>query len=505
MTNPETLAYLGAQKADEEARQRAIVQARKYYRGEHPVYLTDRMLEFIGLEANDKEHPFRLNLVRTVVKALTERLKVSGFDSDEDEQEGPGGAPFKPLARWAWELWQRERMDARAWDVHKMCVRDGEAFIIVAPDDDELRADFYPHQAYTAPECEGDGYGVKVFYTNDDADSSIAYATKHWVEKRIEQDKKGNISTVNVKRMTVYWPGKIERYVWLDGEWKPYRTINKETGEPEPWPKPWLDEAGNPLGVPVICFKNEDHRDEAADAIGLNDAANKALVDLIAAGDLTAFRFFMAFGFYPTYDGQPPATDASNMWRIEPGAVLGTTRPANEAGWQTVDGADLDNLISYVGSLIQWVAMTTDTPLSRFLTTKQVAAEGTLKQQEGPLVAKVEARQVTFGDAWEDCLEMARRIENTFYRANLPVAQLYTTWAPAATRDEGAELDAAVKMQAVGVPQRKIWARLGFSQAEIASMQAMKAEEDAAKLEQETALIQARGPVAFAGNGRGQS
>jgi hypothetical protein len=498
MINPETIAYLTAMHNDEEARQRAIVQARKYYRGEHPVYLTDRMMEFIGLEANDKDHPFRLNLIRTVVKALTERLKVSAFGSDEPELIDPvTNAPYRPLARWAWELWQRERMDARAWDVHKMAVRDGEAFIIVAPDDEKQRANFYPHQAYTAPECEGDGYGVKVFYINDDTDASIAYATKHWIEKKVERDTKGNVRTVNVKRLTMYWPDRIERYILIDGEWQQYR----EKGEP--WPKAWVDEDGNALGVPVICFKNEDHRDEAADAIGLNDAANKALVDLIAAGDLTAFRFFMAFGFYPTYDGQPPATDASNMWRIEPGAVLGTTRPANEASWETVDGADLDNLISYVGSLIQWVAMTTDTPLSRFLTTKQVAAEGTLKQQEGPLVAKVEARQIIFGDAWEDCLEMARRIENTFYRANLPEAQLYTIWGSASTRDEGAELDAAVKMQAVGVPQRKIWERLGFSPEEIAAMEAMKAEEDAAALERETALIQARGPVAFAGNGRG--
>jgi hypothetical protein len=485
MTNPADLALMHFLTEDERARQRAVLRARAYHDGAQPVELTDRLRDFLALSGDTP--PFVLNVARLVVQAAAERLHVIGFDSDEAPQ-GPDG--IKPVAAWAWELWQRNRMDGVQDEVHTGAIRDSEYFLLVDGDDLNKRARFTPHPRYTDPqEAGGDGYGIKVFYTDDNERGPIAYATKHWTETRFVTER-DRLRRVTVRRMNTYWPDRMERYEWEKGEWA---LIDR---------RPWRDRTGLPLGVPVIHFRNTDDRCEASDAWPIQDAINKAFVDLVAAEDIAALGILVTLGFFPTTDGQPPQANGSNALLIQPGAFISTARGPADADAKRIPGENLEQLITAIQSKIMWLAGVTSTPPARFQQTGQIARAETLKEQEAPLLAKLMTKQTLFGNAWEDAFYLARRIENRFYMNTLAEdILLITQWAPTATRDEKLEREGLILEQTLGVPRRKLWSKLGYSEWEIAEMEAMKEEETAREIEKQQAML---GPAAavVAANGR---
>lgn len=468
------LALLTDLSADEAARQRAIQRARNYHAGHQLVRLTDRLRSFLKDVRGGQDSDFlRLNVARTVTTAVTERLIVTGLQ---------GADPA--LQQWAWRVWQRNRLDVGQDELHEMTVRDGEAFVLVSWDNARGMPRLVPHPRYTDAHLDdprmgsairaaddpqrlvGDGVGCKAFYPDDDLSMPMEYATKRWVERRWVGGK------LQVRqRLTLYRPHQVEKYE-LRG-----RGLEPIKDDPaEPWPIPWVDQAGQPLGIPVIHVRNAGLQCEAWEAIPLQNAINKLLVDLLTAADETAFRIFYALGFIPTTDGEKPRSDKSNWWRLQPGQIVGTTKAANEAEFGAVDGADIQNLITPIKELIGWTAMVTDTPVSRFIATAQVAAEGTLKQQEGPLVNKVRKRQTLIGNGWEDALLLGARLHNLYGPQGRPLVTdaeelLQTSWAPAETRDETAHIEAvALKREKLAIPVEQAWREAGYSEEQIATM-----------------------------------
>ena len=203
-------------------------------------------------------------------------------------------------------------------------------------------------------------------------------------------------------------------------------------------------------------------------------ALNKAWLDILAASDSTAFRMLVELGFVPTTDGREPAEDGSNLLQIAPGQMLATRKKPGEVEITAIEPSSLDPLLQVEERIVQRVAQVSDTPLSRFQFSGQVAAEGTLKQQEAPLIAKIEQRQVLFGNAWEDMADQARWQAATFDTAEIDLTTaINTVWAPAAVRDQLAEIEAATGKRALGVPEAQLWSELGYDAAQIAEMMAM--------------------------------
>lgn len=510
MTSPETIAFLSALAADESRYQADILQARQYHSGEQFVHLTERLREFLGGNTADTDEDWRrlrVNVTRIVTTAVTERLIVSGFDSNEQGVLQPvldaTGAPqmdatgqpvtetVKPVAAWAWQVWQANRMDAKQAAVHEATCRDSEAFVIVDWDTARTMPRFTPHDRYidqsVAVGSSADvGEGCKAFYRNDDPDQDLLYVTKRWTEVSFTTGRR-----VQRQRMTVYYPDRIEKYAGFTGAWQPTWDIEVraagsiyeirvdgivaqtaatadeayalaarllERGNLA-WPIPWRDSAGAPLGIPVAHFRSSAGM-EAREAWPAQNAINYLAVLELTSADMTAFRILVAIGWQPTDpDGNP--------LEISPGSWVGTTN--KEGKVQDIAPADISGISNLIDGWILRAAMMTDTPISRFITTKQIAAEGTQKQQEGPLVNKVRKRQGELGNGWEDAMGIARRLANTFGRAGLDeTALLYTRWEPAEVRDEDAELARGARKQALGIPQAQIWAELGYSQEKIA-------------------------------------
>ena len=111
------------------------------------------------------------------------------------------------------------------------------------------------------------------------------------------------------------------------------------------------------------------------------------------------------------------------------------------------------------------------------MTPRQVAAEGTLKQQEGPLLAKVRAYQTQIGNGWEDLLHAAIRMGSARGLSLDADADLETEWEPAEARDDLAEMEKLRIKAELGVPQEQLWAEMGYDADEIARMRVMKAAD----------------------------
>ncbi len=453
MVAPIELAYAAWQEKEEKTRQRNIVVARDYYEGEQAVPLSERQKAYLGFLLTKSR--WALNYCKTVVNAPAERMIVAGFTAPADDD---------PFAVKVWEWWEDNRFDGLQGDVHTSTLTDGQFFVFVDWDEDTGLPTWTLHERYTDPSVDGTGYGCKAFYPDGDHRRACEYVTKRWTETI---DKKPE------QRLNAYYPDRIERYILkanADGDWQPY-------SDPiEGALTPWVDGSDAPLGIPIIHFKNKSLKTELWDAIPVQDAINKLALDTLAVCDASGFPILWAAGFIPTDDGLPPRADGGNLLKLTPGAMVATDNA--DARLSAIQAADLSPMLEALDSLIIKLAQITDTPISRFQMSRQIAAEGTLKQQEEPLLAKVRDRQVDFGNAWEDVMYMSRTLANNFGGADLDEETVLSTeWEPAETRDDKALREGLLIEMQMGVPQEKLWEKMGYSPEEIAAMRAQKADE----------------------------
>lgn len=436
------LARLEAQSEAEIADQQTVILARRYHEGDQDVYMTDRALEYLGLHGD--ENKFRMNICRPVVSAVLAELNLVGFGTGEQGER-------KPLAEFAAAAMTANRLDALQKDVHETALRDRESFVIVDWDAVNGRPRLTWIPRYTSLSADGDEMGCYMIYPDDDYTQPPLAAVKRWVEETASGTR---------MRMTVYYPDRIERFAFG-------RTWEQYTDQPgDPWPTPWVDDTGQPLGIPVVHFKNASLRPEAWDAIPMQDAVNKLLLDILAAADLTGFRVLFVKGFIPTSDGLELAADGSNMATIAPGQMIGTKNESADV--KAIDGADPTPLMDTLTSIIQHTAHITDTPPGRFSASAQVQSGDSQKEQNKPFYAKVDDRRIRFGNAWEDVMTMARKLANLFGQAGLDESVPFSAvWKHSFTYD-----DLKAKKE-LGIPQEQLWLEMGYSPAEIETMKNM--------------------------------
>lgn len=508
--NPADVAHLSALETgekvyflsllrDDAALLKRMQRARNYHDGTQFVKLTDRLREYLGDDTTlDDADLLALNVCHTVVNAVTEKLLVRGFDTDEevpvavDAETGVEEEGEKPVATWATTVWQRNRMDVRQDDVHTPTIRDREAFVIVDWDAESQMPRFTAHKRYVSADVGGDAEGCKIVYQNNDPDQPAMFAVKRWTEPYFE----AGVERSRL-RMTVYYPDSIEKWASTAGDnWQAH------TDDPsEPWPLPWVDNDGNPLGIAVIHFRNHGDDQEARRAIPLQNALNKLLVDLMQASDYTAFRILIALGW-------DPVDEDGNDLVIAPGRWIGTTD--HDGKVEVVDGANLDNMLNVIDAIILRVAQVTDTPAHRFITTKAIASDETQKQGDSPLVNKLRKRQARIGNGWEDAMHLALRLHNkaatddeapaddtTPPLAELPEAIFSCQWEPAEARDTQAELEQAEIKQRIGVPFEQVMLDLGYEPSKVAQW-AIKKEQ---RRQEEAAQQQAQMDMRFNGGG----
>jgi hypothetical protein len=144
-------------------------------------------------------------------------------------------------------------------------------------------------------------------------------------------------------------------------------------------------------------------------------------------------------------------------------------------------------MIDTMWTIVQAVAGVSRTPAYylRPVGGGDVPSGEALKQLESGLVKRAQERQLTFGQSWEDALEMAYRLAQTFGGGvpDVDPLSIQTVWTDANVRNELAQAQVGQAYQGLGVPDDTIWQYvLGFTPSEIAGWKADKRREEAVKI-----------------------
>ena len=370
-------------------------ELREYYEGIHETQLTARQRTYLQLKTHDE---FSANYMPIIVDGMASRMSVDGFDAGEQSEQ-------------LWKWWKANRMDAKQDDTHVEAIRDGDSYVLVGWDSDLGIPKSYPHMAYDGRD------GMDVMY--DTETNEIAFATKRWL---VESGSDAGYK----RRMNIYTPDRILRYhsnqLEEEGRWLLFGA------------DPWVGANGEPLGVPVSHFKNRGRgynfgQSELEQAIPMQNALNKSVIDLLAAADTTAFRILTMIGADPT------GID------ISPGGWVYMMNPPAEGKIGFIPGEDVRPMIEIVDSFVQRIGQVSDTPLSYFQLSGQMASEGTHKQHESRMITKVKNASVRFGNSWEDVMVIARRLHNAFGSGLMSEEQsIDTRWMDFSARDEDDKL-----------------------------------------------------------------
>ncbi len=459
------LAYLAHLANEDSAEQRWVRTLREYYDGEHPVYLNERLKEFLGLKLKNRKFLYSHNVCKLVVNEVVGRLSVIGFSPVEARPEDMADENWareveqyyedaRRLSRVAMRWWDDNNMAAQQDDLYEAALRDGEAYIIV---------DWFDERPRWTVNLKFDGtQGVKLH--RDPNTGEPVYASKRWqVVDAINQEMNGRT------RLTLYFPDRVEKYInalggnsaYAEAGWEPFRD-----SEDEPWPIPW------PYGrLAVVPFANPGGS-ELADVIPLQDALNKADIDLLAGQDMAGFPIYWASGVQKTVD---PTTGKEKQLTIAPGRFVRMTDPQARMG--KLESADLERMTVASRYWLESIAGVSSTPLYRLLTGGATPPSGdSLEMQEAALVAKIRRKQPVFGDAWESVITLSALMWNALRPADkVPIARLATEWRDPRSRRQKVS-EAKEKME-LGVPREQIWAELGYTPAQIEQFREMLARE----------------------------
>ena len=425
--NPVTESLMQWIQQQAEDRREDYDVARRYYDGDHDTAITDRLKKFLPPRL-----AFRDNYMNVVVDSLAERLKVIGFDS---ENEG--------YSEWAWDLWRKNRMDYTQVVVHTETIMLGDSYLLCDWDAEKSQ----PRWTHQVAEMIIPHY--------NEATREIDWVSKKWIQHpHIGEDPE--------TRLNLYYPDRVEKYVARGGVWAMHQDDMDEQ-----WPVPWLDKAGAPLGIPVVHFRNRPMggdfgQSEIINVIPMQDLLNKSLIDLTMILDTLAFPQRYTLN----------VNHGSSRLDIMPGSVaeFHSEYDGGQVGqWQA---ASVEGPLKAIESLVQHIAGTTRTPQHLFQIMGGAPSGEALKTAESGLVNKAQQRMVNFGNSWEDCMSMALRIQAAFGSA--PVSgddlMIETTWGDPETRNEQSHMEALKAKAELGVPKHQLWRELGYTQEQIEQM-----------------------------------
>lgn len=421
-----------------QARQTAMKQPIDYYEGRHR-----------SLIADDKLRPqlvamfraLRVNLCQLAVDIVAERIVVEGFRFDAD------GGTADPEA---WAIWQRNGMDAASVMLHTGTQVCGYGAVIVWGDQN--------NEPIMSVES---GQNVVVATDGRLRRAALKVFVDEWTDRLFA---------------TLYLPDAIHR--WEQAAGNGFRlTVGQQSSTPVTWVPRGADAVvANPLGVvPVVPFVNRPRlngtgRSELDELIPLQDLTNKTLLDLMTAAEQTAFRQRWATGIEVPID--PATKEPYSPWK--PGMDRVWMAEEEKAKFGEFEATDLGNYTGALESIVAHFAAVARVPAHYLLAQEgQWPTGDSLRSAEMALVAKVRARQQSWGEAYEDVMRLAFKVRNDPRAENMAAE---TAWRDPETRSEAERADALVKRSSIGVPYRRLWLDAGYSEAECDQFDVMLAD-----------------------------
>jgi hypothetical protein len=207
--------------------------------------------------------------------------------------------------------------------------------------------------------------------------------------------------------------------------------------------------------------------------IPLQDALNKAVVDMLVAMEFVAFPQRWATGVETPVD--PITGKETAPFKFGTERLL--THPDPEVKFGQFPQADLTQHVAVQDSMRLEVARVSGTPVWLLMPGTGTPPSGeALKMGEARLVKKARDRMATWGPRWAAATTLAMRMA-----AESTAGELLTLWVPPETRQEREEAEVALLKGQSGVSQEQRQRELGYSEEEIARMAGERAAEQEAQ------------------------
>ncbi|QVI29934.1 phage portal protein [Mycolicibacterium neoaurum] len=391
-------------------------------------------LAFISPESRkalgNRLNTMAVNIPALAVSSLVERLRISGFSDTR-----------------AWELFVANDLDQLAAKAMTDALTYGTGYILVWGRNGK------PVASVESPrECS---------VIRDPADRSVIAGVKRY-------------RTKTETHAYIYLSDRVEH--WLAN------TPGAATAGFE-----LVDTVPNPLGVVPLVPIDNGHS-EVTDLMPLVDALNKLLLDMMIASEAAGKPRRWISGLElierprldddgnPILDGdgQPVIDVVSPINDVNTIQTMISESADTEFG--QLPASDLGGFeagVRIITSQLQALSCLPSAYLG--VLTNQPTSADALRASEASLTARAEARQLTFGRAWEQVGRLLIAVDTGTDPATIP---LRVQWAPADTRSVAQETDAVVKLvQAKILPVTYALAKLGYSDDEIARIRAARRAE----------------------------
>ena len=412
---------------------------RAYWDGRQPLaYLAPEAFAALG----NRFGVLSVNFARVAITALTERLRLNGFD----------GAPV-------WDDLLALDYDTLADTLHREALLQGESFALVYADE----------QGNPTVTIEsGDTVAVK----RDDVTRKIVAGIKQVTVKTTPATPKG------YTEIWLYQPEYTEHWrsnaPFGGGEFELLETIPNGLGVvpivaftnadllPCAWrDTPYLEYSGESEIQPIKC---------------LIDGLAKTVADCLVAQEFTARPRRWATGIemteapvlddsgQPVLDGEgQPVTQAVNPIPEGNRAML-SEDPQSRFG--QLEGANLSGFRTSVDIWIQAIMAVSAVPAHMCgITTANPSTSEAMQSAEAGLTSRAESKSKLFSRSHEAVARLVYAIRNSVDPRTVSVRAL---WGPFDVRSEAAASDAASKLFGAGILSRRATLeRMGFSQDQI--------------------------------------
>lgn len=496
--NDAAAAYLRKLASDRAAYIEDIKKFRRYAEGDTPDVISQKQKELIlgndffgtatprrTFSANrPKDLHYKINVCDLIVSTEADRLNVRNI-----EIVAPSAQRSQDLTRLVRRWRKQSRMDLQDKGLYYAACRDADAYLIVEYDARLGRPVITMNKAF-----DGET-GADMIYLDNNPMKPL-YATKRWVDEQITSTGE------RIQRLNIYLPDRVLKLVMgqsgpdnktQHAGWRPYTdegeidevgeyTLNGFTFEAGiMWWTTTQDADGEPMGLPVFHFPHNPNgeaygRSTLADVVpDLQDRLNRSAAALEYANLFAGFNVPWITGYRPPKPDETPNKNTESRRRVEaiPGMVM--YLEDSEATVGQLAATDLRQLIEAKEACFRDIATLSKTPLPMLNPTGQISAEGTLQQQEAPLVVKVENAQTAFGNVHEDVARYMLKLEVVLGQPSLvgltlreiDDLEINCEWKDAKTRNEQAEITNAQTKREMGVPDEQLWSEIGYSPDQI--------------------------------------
>jgi len=413
-----------------------------YYNGTQPLAFIDpqmrkqlgsRMLEVV------------VNWPRLVIDSLEERLDVVGFRLADD----------LPTDENLWRIWQTNGLDEASQQAHIDALVFGRSYVMVgAP-----AVGTMPVVTIESP--------LQVTVMRDPATGRLLAALKQF------QDADG------------YTVGVVLTSTTQDTYRSATATDALGAGIPA---TSWqlVDSQPNPLGrVPIVPLVNRPRVtapngvSELADLMPLADAINLLATNMVVSAEYTAMPRRWITGLAPSMaamtseQAEDVATMVHKAFESSRASKLWVA-PSPETRFGQFDEAELTGFTAAIDAFVKQLAAIAALPPHYVGLSAQnnPASAEAIRSAEASLVTRARRRQRVWGGAWEDVMRLAVQVQQGTPPANLD--ELETVWANPETRTVAQAADAAVKLYAAGVIDRRAALEdIGYTPAQIDRMTAI--------------------------------